>query len=281
MKTILVPTGFSETSRKAALYAVGFALQTNCSRIVLYNAYEVIPVADPSVDALGMEPGTFDLTGLKESSEENLKHFKASLLPHTTSNIELIGVSEYGVLARDIKEICMKYSIDAIIMGVTDAGKLSETIVGSASVDVARHADVPVIIVPPDAELTSIKQVMLACNFEKVTDIRPAKYISDLLESTGARMVALNIDHEERNSSTGPAIQVSLLEQLMERYKPEYFVIDNGDFVESINHMALEKKADLIITIPKKAGWFDGLFKKNHTKALAFHSHVPLMVINE
>jgi hypothetical protein len=38
---------------------------------------------------------------------------------------------------------------------------------------------------------------------------------------------------------------------------------------------------DLIITIPKKMGWFDSLFRRSHTKMLAFHSHVPLMVVHE
>ncbi len=49
MKTILVPTDFSETAMNAAAYALPLAKQLGMDRIVLYNAYQAPVSVDPMV----------------------------------------------------------------------------------------------------------------------------------------------------------------------------------------------------------------------------------------
>ena len=68
---------------------------------------------------------------------------------------------------------------------------------------------------------------------------------------------------------------------LFEGFKPEYHFAEDTDFTECINEFVAAKSIDLIITIPKKHGLIDSLFKRSHTKMLAFHSHVPLLVIHD
>jgi len=72
-----------------------------------------------------------------------------------------------------------------------------------------------------------------------------------------------------------------MLDPLLYGYKPEYLFENNNNFVEAVNIVALEKMVDLIITIPKKHGLFEGLFHSSATKKLAYHSNVPIMVIHE
>ena len=72
-----------------------------------------------------------------------------------------------------------------------------------------------------------------------------------------------------------------MLDTILYGYKPEYLFENNNNFVEAVNIVALEKMIDLIITIPKKHGLFEGLFHTSATKKLAYHSHVPIMVIHE
>ena len=51
-------------------------------------------------------------------------------------------------------------------------------------------------------------------------------------------------------------------------------------FTEAVNDFALENNAGLVIIIPKKHNWFEGIFGHKHTKALAFHTSIPLMAIH-
>jgi nucleotide-binding universal stress UspA family protein len=276
MYTILVPTDFSPTARNAAMYAANFAKQMKGNRIILYNAYQAPVITDANMTMVE----TVDIHELEMSSKENLEQFKTSLRPYFDNEVTIDTLSEYGMITADINDICTSNNVDFIVMGVTGGGKLEETLIGSFAIDIARHAEVPVIIVPPNAVFSEINEVMLACDFSKVAETTPVAPIKKILDATGAKLIVVNIDHKHKHFSTDTPFQSLMLDTLLQGYNPEYKFIDDVDFVEGINKVALETKTDLIITIPKKMGWFDSLFKKSHTKMLAFHSHVPLMVIH-
>jgi len=275
MQTIIVPTDFSETARNAALYAISFARQMNCNRIILYNAYQAPPVVDVNMAMVE----TADIGMLKKISEDGLETFLQQLSP-LCEGIELVTQSEYGMVAADINDVCEKYNADIIVMGVTGTGKLAETLIGSYAVDTSRYAEVPVIIVPPGAVYTPIHEVMLACDFSKIEQTVPAKSIRKILDETGAKLFVVNVDHNNKHFKADTLFESFMLNNMLNSYNPEYQFIDDTDFTSAINRVALEKEVDLIITIPKKMGWFDHLFKRSHTSMLAFHSHVPIMVVH-
>ena len=277
MKTILVPTDFSDTAKNAALYAISFAKQMKSEKIILYNAYQTPPVVDIN---MGMIEAV-DLDLLQQNSENNLESFKNLLAPYLdATTIELETLSDYGMVSTDINDVCDSNDIDVIVMGVTGAGKVAETFIGSYAVDVSETAEVPVIIVPPGSGFTAIEEVMLACDFTKVEETLPVEPIKNILDATSAKLFVINIDHNKESKPDTP-FESLVLDKLLAGYKPEYHFINDVDFVEAINNFAHEKEVDLIITIPKKMGWFNSLFKRNHTAMLAFHSHVPIMVVHE
>lgn len=278
MKTILVPTDFSETAKNAAVYAISFAKQVRADKIILYNAFQTPVVTDPNMALVDV----IDIDELKKNSEDHLERFKTILLPFCAeTQITIETLSEYGMVSVDITEICDNNKIDVIVMGVTGAGKLTETLIGSFAIDVARHSHVPVIIVPPGAYYSEIKEIMLACDFSKVLESTPIGPIRQILDETGAKFFVVNIDHKNKHFTPDTPFESLMLDTMLHQYNPEYIFLDNIDFVEAINKAALEKEVDLIITIPKKMGWFDSLFHKSHTKQLAYHSHVPVMVVHE
>ncbi len=276
MKTILVPTDFSSTAKNAALYAINFAKQMKYERVLLYNAYEAPLTTDPNIALID----AVDINELEKSRYANLENFRMLLKPFCDTNITLDILSEYGIVTYDINEICRSNEVDFIVMGVTGVGKMEETLIGSFAIDVARRSEVPVIIVPPDAKFTKIEEVMLACDFSKVVETTPVEPIKKLLDASNAKLFVVNIDHNSKHFNDETPFESLMLDTLLYDYKPEYQFVDDPDFVEGINKVALEKQVDLIITIPKKMGWFEGLFKKSRTKMLAYHSHVPLMVVH-
>ncbi|MCU0321134.1 MAG: universal stress protein [Chitinophagaceae bacterium] len=48
-----------------------------------------------------------------------------------------------------------------------------------------------------------------------------------------------------------------------------------------INEFADANSTDIVIVIPQKHGLFESIFTKSHTKQLAFHSHIPIMVVHD
>ncbi|WP_153797813.1 universal stress protein [Foetidibacter luteolus] len=279
MKTILVPTDFSATASNAAHYAVHLAKQVNCHKIILYNAYQVPVITDAvmtPVELVGIEE-------MREVSEQGLEKFRQQLQDYAgpESDITLDTVSDFALLAESIDDVCKEYQIDLIVMGITGGNKVEEVLIGSNTISVARHTTVPVIIVPADVEFTPIREIVLACDFKKVVETTPVAPIKKILDETGAKLFVLNIDHNRKHQTGETVFESLLLDTLLQGYNPEYHFADSPDFVEGINHFVSENKVDLIITIPKKHGIFESLFKRSHTKMLAYHSHVPLVVLHD
>jgi hypothetical protein len=166
-------------------------------------------------------------------------------------------------------------------MGITGRGKLEETLIGSNTISVARNTKVPVIIVPSNARYQPIEEVLLACDFKKVVETTPVAPLEKIMDETRAKLFVINIDHDNKSFTPDTPFETAMLDTLLHKYNPEYHFVDSTDFTEAINRFATEKKIDLIVTLPRKHGFFENLFKRSHTKMLAFHSHVPLMVIHD
>ncbi len=277
MHTILVPTDFSATAKNAAVYAVGLAKQAGAKKIVLYNSYQAPVGIDPMAPAIQL----LDIDLLKKNSEEGLEQFKSQLEATVADHIPIDTLSEFSLLAAGLDEVCKKVGADLIVMGITGGGALEENLVGSNTISVAKHSTVPVIIVPANASFTQIKEVLLACDYKKVVETTPVQPIKNLLAATGAKLFVLNVDHNNKAYNSEVPFESLMLDILLQGCNPEYHFVDSPDFTEAINAFAREKQVDIIITIPKRHGWFESLFRKSHTKMLAFHSDVPLMVIHE
>ncbi len=277
MQTILVPVDFSTTAKNAAVYAAGLAGEMNCKKIILYHAYQVPVSTDASM-------GAVDLVGMNEiskGSKEGLELAANNLRGICSADIAIDTVSECSLLISGIIDISKKNKVDLIVMGITGGDKLEEVIIGSNAVHVAKHAEVPVIIVPADAKFTEIKNILLACDFKKVAETTPVEPIKKMLDATDAKLFVLNVDSENKGFSAETPFESLMLDTLLHGYNPEYHFMDGTDFTQAINRFAVDNNIDLIITIPKKHGLFEGLFKRSHTKALAFHTHVPMMVVHE
>lgn len=221
-----------------------------------------------------------DMDLMKKSSEEGLAQFKAELKAEPFGNIELDTFSEYNVLTGGINDLAKAVAADFIVMGITGGGAVTETLIGSNAVSVSLHSTIPVIIVPPEASFKKINQVLLACDFKQVLETTPVHLLKSLLDNTQAAFHILHV-----NTSAEKALDVSfesmVLDSLLKSNNPQYHFVENESFTDGINQFADNNNIDLIITIPKKHGFFDNIFKKSHTKRLAFHSHLPLMVMHD
>ncbi|MCE3283681.1 MAG: universal stress protein [Chitinophagaceae bacterium] len=275
MNAILVPTDFSDTAKNAGLYAVSLACEFGIQKIILYNAYQAPMSADPSMPSVQL----FDIDILKKTSEEGLEQFEAELRSSCTKPILFERKAEFQLLTSGVEELCKQFPIDAIVMGITGGSKVEEVLIGSNTISVAKHVTVPVFIIPQNARYQPIRQVVLACDFKKVVETMPVAAIKNLLDLATPKLHILNVT--EKPSKADEKFESLLLDTLFQGYTPQYHFVHDTHFTEAINQFADNNNIDLIITIPKKHGLFEGLFRKSHTKALAFHSHVPLMIIHE
>ncbi|MBC7722565.1 MAG: universal stress protein [Pedobacter sp.] len=278
MQTILVPTDFSATAKNAAIYAIELAKQIGATKVVIFNAYEaVMPTMtiDPTVPSIM----PIDIETYKNISETGLERLSTDLQAACNNQVILETLSDLNSLVSGISEAADKTGANLIVMGITGGNALEESLIGSNTVDVAKAITVPMIIVPPNAVFKTIEEITLAVDLKKVAATTPTQPIKNLLDVIKAKLFVLHVNDGEDEADKDD--QMTVLNGLLEGYNPEYFFVNNISFIDGINDFVDNKNVDLIITIPKKHSWFETLFKRSHTKLLAFHSHVPLMVVHD
>ena len=277
MKTIIVPTDFSATAYNAARYALDLAGQLGTTRILLYNAYElIVPIPDLPTSMPVVDPAE-----LQESSLKGLERMKEDLDAFVPAGAVLDIRAENNLLAANIDDVAKEEMADVIIMGITGGGQMEEILIGSNTIDVVKHTSFPVIIVPGAVKFKPVNKILFACDFKKVGTNTPIAPLKKLLDIFQAELHVLNIDREGKGLGADIPLESLLLDTLLTGYHPVYHFIDHDNIVEGIMDFADKIQADLILTIPRKHGLFEGLFRRSRTAKLAFHTHIPMLAIHE
>lgn len=275
MKTIIVPTDFSENAYNAAHYAIGIAGQTGTSRIVLYHAYElIVPIPDlPSaVPMVNMED-------LKHASLDGLEKMRMTLAPALPKELRLDIRADNHLLAANIDQVCREEQAELIVMGITGGSQLEEILVGSNTVDVVKNSNYPVIVVPSGCSFRPVQKIVFACDLRKVVKTTRRDVLQKMLDLFQPELHVINVQKEGKEHLLAEESQA--LDNMLMDYHPHYHFVDHPNVAEGITQFAEQENADLLLIIPKKHGLFDGLFKRSTSSRIAFNTHVPLLSIHE
>jgi nucleotide-binding universal stress UspA family protein len=275
MKAIIVPTDFSPVATNAMNFAADMAININAS-LVLVHVYQV-PVSMTDVPVV-----LISADELRKDSELQLKELKESLTHITSGKIKIYSEARMGDIVDELGEVCKKIQPFAVIMGTKGTSGVERMLFGSTTLTAIRHLKWPVIVVPPGKEYgTGIKKIGFACDFTKVVESTPVQFIKNMVKEFGAELHVLNVDYENRHFKPETPEESLMLQTLLEELDPQYHFINHKDVEDGINEFADNNNIDLLITIPKKHGLLENLFKHSSTKELVTQSHVPVMCVHE
>jgi len=161
MKTILVPTDFSEQATYALDLAVQIGKKSN-AKILLLNVIEGMRsfsfnTMGEAESATGEE--AFIVKKLIDQTREKLYDLKESLLKE---GIEIESLVEMGNPYQSIGSVVGEHDADLIIMGTKGSSGLDEVLIGSNTERVVRFAHCPVITIKEKVDIDSINKIVFA-----------------------------------------------------------------------------------------------------------------------
>lgn len=275
MKNILVPVDFSATSENAAHYALQLAAQIKAPSVVLFHATQPPVFMDPIVPAVQV----LDVEELKKDSLEALEKFRIKLYAFCPAGCNIELHADQILLHQGVDDICREKDCGLVVIGMTGGGYVDEKLIGSNALSVAKNSRTPVIVIPPKAQFMKLDQLMLLSSFGKADEHLPAGPIRQLVADTGARLMVFHM-RETEGMEEKNAERLQFMEKQLRGLKPSYHLAPKGDFVWSVNKAVVDFQADLLLIMPRKHNLLEQLFQTSHTTRLAFHSNLPLMVIN-
>lgn len=273
MKTILVPTDFSESAFNAALYAMDLAKSLQ-AKIHLLNIYHIPnPLKTLPVEII-ITPDE-----LKSDTESELKKTAALLQEIKPGSAEITLASRNGHSGEEIIAYAKFVHADLVIMGMRGAGIVKEKLIGSVATSVINHCPVPVLVVPGEASYHKVNNVIFASDGE---DIHEQSHLNLLLEVIRTHDSRLNIvtilpkhGHDSRES-----IAERLDRSFMNVHHAYHFPQTN-DISKGILDFVQSHHGDWLVMIPRKHTFLQTLFSESHTRQMAFHTHIPLLTLHD
>jgi nucleotide-binding universal stress UspA family protein len=267
MKTILLPTDFSENAEKATNYAFELA-KIYKSKIILLNAWD-----------LPHQKATMFLSiknVLQEKAEQDIKAVSEQMqLKYPEVNSEVVTMM--GNPISCIKKVAKVKGADIIIMGTKGATGLKKIFMGSNAAGVIENAPCPVLVIPEKAKFNSNKSIAFATDFN-ADDYYAINSLVPIAKLLDAEIVVTHIAESE-NKDAG------LFDKFCEKAKKKinyeklkFMFFAGEDVQESLNKFIDATEIGFIAMSKRKRGFFESLFKKSMTQEMVYSSDIPLMV---
>lgn len=270
MKTILVPTDYSENAWYAAEYAARIAQKTGV-KLVLFHAFELpvvateIPVYLPNID---------EIIHQHRKLLEDLKSQIVHRFP-----IEVSCEIKIGAVVPELLSIFKELPADLVVIGLrgTNELKLVELLMGSTTGSLIKKGEVPVLVVPPECSHHTIRRILFACDFEPLHGSQALRPLKDISKAFEAMVEILHLPEPvATNHEYG---REGYWENEFKELKHGYTFLYNDDIQAGIDQGVEESKADLLVMVPHRHNFFERLLNRGNTQRMIFHTKVPLLAL--
>lgn len=279
MKTIIIPTDFSDNASKAVYLALRINQETPC-RFVFVN------VSQPEIPV--------NLTGQQHS--EAIEHFINLKKNELQKYVEELGVKSSPkreifsvvrvspLVSESIAEIAEQYKADFIIMGTTGASGLKKVFFGSNASNTIQNSEIPVIAVPASYQGGKIQEIALA------TDLVNAEAkITKVMDFARLFEAKLQLVHVYPNYPEIVKLDSFPNRQFIKelREKLDYQNIDlffmhtdsENDVHQGLKEFVRVYKPDMMVMFTHKRSFWDKIFDGSRTEEVVYTTQVPLLAI--
>lgn len=259
--TIIVPTDFSQVSNNAARYAAQMIKGQYEVSLLLYHVYDKASEAKEAASLIDK--------------------LKTELQSDTYIKIET-RLDEGGDMIDGLERMARHTDAQLIVMGNTGQSKLSEVFLGSNTLKMVERNVCPVLIIPPSAQFTQVKNVCLLSDFKNVETSIPHVPIRNVLKIFNPHLHIINVNSDHYVSLTEEFLKErSRLLNMFNEFNTEFYFIGTYDLHETAQTFVSDKNIDILITIPRNHSFFDSIFKTSNTKKLVYESAIPILAAHE
>lgn len=254
MNKILVPTDFSSSSK--------FALQF---------AEELSKILDLDIDLLHVyHTKMAEMEGML-TEIEGYKYYKSQInqMANASPLKDRISTSVLEGFAVDVI-LPISGNYDCIVMGSKGQGALKK-ILGSVSIELAKAASCPVIIIPEGHKRPQIKTIGYAYD----DGIDCAYQISNLLKSREVQIFPFHV--VEQNGGDPRIFETLNVVKLGDKH----FEVHADKVDEGINAICSKMNLDAVIMEREKHSFFDMLFTKSDTITALRNVKTPIIILHE
>lgn len=277
MKTILIPTDFSENSWNALVYALKFFRDYECIVYILHVGSIAQSSTLGNSFAFPNEPISPDLRKKLNTLFQRIRK-----LPKN-KNHRFIALQEYGNFVNALRKVVSDKKIDLIVMGTKGASGIKKTVVGSNTGDVITKIQCNVLVIPEKAEFNLIQEVTFATDYNLFYTNAILECLTDILNTTNAQLQVLQILKSGQTILKNQKENKDFLFNFLNETVPKItsHEITNENTIKGIQEFMAEHNIGLLIMAAKNLNFLQQLFFDSTIEKLSFQIKIPLWVLHE
>ena len=272
---IAIPTDFSDNAYKAAFFALEMFKGQPC-RFYLTHTYTP---AFYRAEYLLHSPGQIGLGDFyREKVMKKLRKFQKQLELKASDSHEFFCHAAFNSLAEELNDMGRKETLDLIIMGTQGATGAKEVLFGTHAVQVLHKATCPVLVIPEEAEVDSLEQVLFPTDYTPDYARLPLNVLFYILGRLG---VAMHVLHAYTSQDSEPDRQRARkeLEKLLSPYRAEFTETGEMGILQAINTYARKVPIQLLVMVRNEHSFLENLLVTPVIDLIGFHSKIPFMVL--
>lgn len=263
---ILVPTDLSDNARNAFEFAKAYAGQQEASITLLYSYYAVYDFAAQAAEII-------------QAIEKDAKKALQKEIGESGSTMQVDYKIVQGTVSTAINATVFNGDYDLIIMGTQGASGIKKTLIGSNTATVIKESEVPVIAVPAGSSFESVKEIEVAIELTNENEV----FFKRLNELTETWNLPYHVIHVETKEDFDKTLTFKGLESYLNETYPDsdfrFLKIPAKDADKGLNNYLKEVSGCMLVMFSKNKTFFEFLFNRSHSVEMAYHTHVPLLVI--
>ncbi len=278
MKTILLPTDFSENSWKAINYALQLFKDDDCK---FYVMHALDPqVSPPSAGITSKRAAQVIQDSRTKDSKAQLVELSSkidNLINKDKHSFETILVSDYFYNA--VKNVVDTKNIELVVIGTKGATGLKKMTLGSNTSNLIDKLDCPIIAVPESATSAELHEIGFASDFTIDHYGDGLQLLKELASANNSKISVVTINNSSDEISTGP--NRLILASCLNPLETEYYTLTDIPIDIGISAFSESRKLDMLVLITKKRSFFDSLFSKSFSKSVSHNLKVPILIFDQ
>lgn len=268
MENIIVPIDFSQNSQHTYLFAQQLATQLGAQ-------LKLIHIAQIYVNENILESSSINF--IEEQLQTRLSDFAIQHQFYKEGDLSIIETEvRQGPGAEGIINYSKQEQVDMIIMGTKGSSNLARKLFGSVSIQVAKEAFCPVLLVPPNARFRGFDSILFASP-EKAPDAVMELAIKQVSNQFDAFPHVVHVEQAKDASFLIMHLEIDMLDN-----NKSYRMVDiaSESVAEGMNEYIEHNDIDISVIITRHRSFIEDLFHKSMTKEMIMNTEIPLLILH-
>ncbi|TJY35808.1 universal stress protein [Pontimicrobium aquaticum] len=276
LKSILLPTDFSNNSINAINYAVELLKDEVCEFYVINIQKASSFVSD---DLMTMTSSATIYHTLIDIAKKSIKNIIDDVKETYNNNLhQFYSIVDYDNFVDGINQACESRNIDLIIMGTKGASGAEKVLFGSNTARVMQRCNTPVLAIPDGCKFKGVDKIAFTSNYlikYSNKDLKSLYDISSLYKSS------IDIIHVTNNGdlTSSQENNRAFLDAYFSNLKHEFIDLEKADIFKAIQDYIKEKNIKILAMTSRHHSFLERLFTRHLVEAFAFNIDIPFLVM--